>query len=246
MDSYDINNEYAMDLCPRILDSTETQALLGQAVTAQLIGQTPASYELPIRTDLEYLPYLMIILQDPDRYPYELSPLLEDLVSICTNAIDDNELFSYGKRIYSKYYKIEDNQESNYPKTFSTVRNATYNFFEPPSYQLNRIDTLRVQVLIHNDRSALKELEEYYGNEGKTKDLAIYYKVLLCYEGNGDLAEKFYKVLQPYFRFRPEIRSAVREVLLRAALCDHNARAQELCDSLGISFCDYRLPLPQQ
>ena len=29
-----------------------------------------------------------------------------------------------------------------------------------------------------------------------------------------------------------------------AALCDHNERAQQLCDSLGFSLCDYRLPHP--
>ncbi|MDE5554112.1 MAG: hypothetical protein K2J10_02890 [Muribaculaceae bacterium] len=244
-DANDISNELTIDLCPRILDSAETQALLGQAVTAQFIGMAPASYELPIRTDLEYLPYLMIILQNPDRYPYNLSPLLDDLVSICTNAIDDEGLYLYGRRIYSKYYNRKEDQESGYPKNFSADRNPTYNFSEPPSYQLNMVDTLRVQALLHNDRKALNALEKYYRDKGKTKDLAIYYKVLLCYPGNGDLAERFYNILQPYFKFRPEVRTAVREVLLRAAICDHNARAQELCDSLGYSLCDYRLPLPK-
>ena len=32
---------------------------------------------------------------------------------------------------------------------------------------------------------------------------------------------------------------------VRGALCDHNARAQELCDSIGFSLCDCRLPLPE-
>ena len=67
---------------------------------------------------------------------------------------------------------------------------------------------------------------------------------MLGYEGNGDLAERFYRVLEPYFNETPKFRTAVREVLLRAALCDHNKRAQELCDSLGFSLCDYRITLP--
>ena len=245
IDTEDISDGFAIDLCPRILDSAETHTLLNQAVTAQFIGQIPISYELPIRTDLEYLPYLMIILQNPDRFPFQLSPLLDDLVSICTNSMDDEKLYSYGKRVYSKYCDRNEQVESEYPKNFSIDRNSTYNFSDPPSYQLNSIDTLRIHALIHNDREALTKLEDYYCSKGKTSDLAIYYKVMLCYEGNGDLAERFYNVLRSYFKFRPEIRTAVREVLLRAALCDHNARAQELCDSLGFSLCDYRLPLPE-
>ena len=54
---------------------------------------------------------------------------------------------------------------------------------------------------------------------------------------SGNVVLRFYRT--PYFR------TAVREVLLRAALCDHNERAQELCDSLGFSICDYRLPVSE-
>ena len=113
-------------------------------------------------------------------------------------------------------------------------------WFEPTA-----IDTLRVKVIAHNDREALEKLEKYYHDKGDDKGLAIYYKVMLGYEGNGDLAERFYRVLEPHFKETPEFRGAVREVLLRAAICDGNARAQELCDSLGFSLCDYRLPLPE-
>lgn len=107
------------------------------------------------------------------------------------------------------------------------------------------IDTLRVLAVIHNSRWALERLEKYYHDKGDDKGLAIYYKVMLGYEGNGDLAERFYRVLEPHFKDTPEFRGAAREVLLRAAICDGNARAQELCDSLGFSLCDYRLPLPE-
>ena len=69
--------------------------------------------------------------------------------------------------------------------------------------------------------------------------------MLLSYKGNGNLAERFFKVLEPYFDTKPEFKNAVREVLLRTAICDHNARAQELCDSLAISFCDYRLAVSE-
>lgn len=108
------------------------------------------------------------------------------------------------------------------------------------------IDSLRVRVVAHNDREALQELEKYYHDKGDDKGIAIYYKVLLSYEGNGDLAERYYNVLKPYLAKQPELFNGRREVLLRASICDGNVRAQELCDSLGISFCDYRLPLPEK
>ena len=88
----------------------------------------------------------------------------------------------------------------------------------------------------------MQKLETYYNNRNEAKELAIYYKVMLNYEGNGDLAERFYYVLRPYIDEEHQFMNGIRTVLLRAALCDHNARAQELCDSLGFSLCDYRLP----
>ena len=65
---------------------------------------------------------------------------------------------------------------------------------------------------------------------------------MLGFEGNGDLAERYYTLLKPYLTEQPEFFNGIRKSLLRAALCDHNERAQQLCDSLGFSLCDYRLP----
>ena len=84
-----------------------------------------------------------------------------------------------------------------------------------------------------------------YSEKDDDTGIAIYYKVMLGYEGNGDLAEKFYYTLRPYIDDEHRYFNGIRTVLLRAAICDHNARAQELCDSLGFSLCDYRLPLPE-
>lgn len=101
-------------------------------------------------------------------------------------------------------------------------------------------------MIAHNNRDALEKLEAYYKDKGNDTGIAIYYKVMLGYEGNGDLAEKFYKVLEPHFNDTPGFRKTVREVLIRAALCDKNIRAQELCDSLGFSLCDYRITCPTE
>lgn len=103
----------------------------------------------------------------------------------------------------------------------------------------SNIAPLSKRALFHNDRKALESLEAYY-KQVYPKGIAIYYKILLSYDGNGDLAEKFYRTLEPYFDETPQFRMAAREVLLRAALCDHNERAQELCDSLEFSLCDYK------
>ena len=70
--------------------------------------------------------------------------------------------------------------------------------FEPSA-----IDTLRVLAVIHNSRWALERLEKYYHDKGDDKGLAIYYKVMLGYEGNDDLAERFYRVLEPHIKDTP-------------------------------------------
>ena len=98
-----------------------------------------------------------------------------------------------------------------------------------------------MKVIAHNDRKALGQLEKYYKEIGYDLGIAIYYKVLLCQDGNGDLAERLYRVLKPYFDKRPELENAAHDALIRAALCDHNERAQQLCDSLGYSLCDYKV-----
>lgn len=106
------------------------------------------------------------------------------------------------------------------------------------------VDSLRIRVVAYNDRNALGKLERYYHDRNEPRELAIYYQVLLNYDGNGDLAERFYYVLRPYLKEKAQYLNGIHEVLLRAALCDHNERAQELCDSLGFSLCDYKIPVP--
>lgn len=204
------------------------------------VGET---IELETRTDLEYLPYYLLLCNDNHSYlPVGMSA--DIFISLCTEAIDDKNLFDLGKKVIDnlnkkvgeKYWPLE------YPDGFTKGGMETYRefmWFEPTT-----LDTLRVKAIAHNDRDALAKLEKYYMDKGDDKGIAIYYKVLLGYEGNGDLAERFYRVLEPHLGKTPELRFAVREVLLRAAICDGNVRAQELCDSLGFSLCDYRLPVP--
>lgn len=230
---------------PDMYDSINSRKKLEEFLWSKKIDEYKSniSVELETRTDLEYLPYYLLLCNDSyTKLPVGKSAYI--FVSLCTEAIDDKNLFDLGKKVIDnlnkkvgeKYWPIE------YPDGFSEGGMETdreYMSFEPTA-----IDTLRVKTIAHNDREALAKLEKYYHDKGDDKGIAIYYKVLLGYEGNGDLAERFYRVLEPYFGKTPELRFAVREALLRAALCDHNKRAQELCDSLGFSLCDYRLPLP--
>ena len=196
---------------------------------------------------LALLPYLFEMYSSNRIYPSDSYQYAWNLKNMCTTTIDDDKLFDCGKRIYesldekipSKYGSYASCYPQKYQKS-SDYKDRKVNI----DYIYVSLDSLRVRVIAHNDREALEKLEKYYHDKGDDKGLAIYYKVMLGYEGNGDLAERFYRVLEPHFKDTPEFRGAVREVLLRSALCDGNARAQELCDSLGFSLCDYRLPRP--
>lgn len=244
-----------IEIAPYMIDSVTTNRILMEALIINNVDITPWQNafsnvaELYTTQNLEYLPYLMLTYQHPDRIPPECFTFVDFFVEICTGAMDDKNLFNYGRKTFDKIKGVVGNNRFNYltreeyPISFADGEILSKYYTGP--FVLSEIDTLRVQSLIHNDRDALQELERYYQDKGDTMGIAIYYKVLLSYEGNGDLAERFFKVLEPHFEETPELRSAVREVLLRAALCDHNARAQELCDSLGFSLCDYRLPLPE-
>ena len=248
------------------LDSITTQKRLDEALVNGFIDVAMwqelygSNTKLYFKADLGYLPYYMLTFRHPDRIPLKSTEFIEEYISMGVDAIDDPKLFNLikGDVIAMNDYleklssggSNENSQQlkmtiSEYPDSFiggDVIFSGNY----IDSFICSEIDTLRVRALIHNDREALEKLEKYYHDKGDDKGLAIYYKVMLGYEGNGDLAERFYRVLEPHFKETPEFRGAVREVLLRAAICDGNARAQELCDSLGFSLCDYRLPLPEK
>lgn len=231
-------------LQPHEYNSVETRNVLRQYLWSKQINQNVYSKSavLERRSDLEYLPYLLSACSDLDVNLPSYHIIL-DFITLCTEAIDDKGLYDLGKRVIENLNKqCGQSNGYEYPDSFSKGGMEPiwdYKCFEPTP-----IDTLRVKALVYNDREALDKLEKYYHDKGGDKGIAIYYKVLLSYEGNGDLAERFYHVLEPYFVNTPQFKLAVRQVLLRAALCDKNARAQELCDSLGFSLCDYRLPVP--
>lgn len=237
-------HEVSFILQPDMYDSVRSREKLEKSLWSKEIDTYKPgnnSVELETRTDLEYLPYYLSLCNA--SYMYLRDMVSADIfISLCTEAIDDKKLFDLGKHIIENINKKVGRKYNEYPDSFTKGGMETYRqfmWFEPTA-----IDTLRVKAIAHNDRKALEKLEKYYHDKGDDKGLAIYYKVMLGYEGNGDLAERFYRVLKPHFKETPEFRGAVREVLLRAALCDGNARAQELCDSLGFSLCDYRLPRP--
>lgn len=199
--------------------------------------------------DLSLLPYLLDMYSNKQVLPHGNYEYMQFFIEFCTRRINDPKLFALGKRIVEHVDKITNH---HYGRAFSNYLDS----FNQDSYYINRremidgafvsVDSLRVMALVHNDREALNKLEKYYRGKGDDKGLAIYYKLMLGYEGNGDLAERFYRVLEPYFGESPELRAPVREILLRAAICDKNPRAQQLCDSLGFSLCDYRLPAPDE
>ena len=196
---------------------------------------------LPLPKDLTALPYFIDMYSSPELIPkfcYSLGNF-DYLYLLCTEFIEDERLFNLGYKIaLNSHGKIgysfdRGSVDKNYKQEKALIDGHTYG-----------VDSLRVRVVAYNDRDALEKLEKYYRNKGDAKGIAIYYKVMLGYKGNGDLAERFCHVLEPYFEKTPEMRSVVRKVLLRAAVCDRNERAVELCDSLGFSICDYRLPVP--
>ncbi|MDE6369026.1 MAG: hypothetical protein K2K94_07295 [Muribaculaceae bacterium] len=219
-------------------------------------------YSLEPVSDLEYLPYLHLCASSPiNRISLENNLLWGKLyIYMCSSVINDKALFNAGKLFveeinrrhegkHFEYYTKRNGKKGKriiwtdweYPDSFGGA-SGPFTRDVKRDLKLTYVDTLRVKVVMHNDRKALAKLEQYYRNKNDEKGLAIYYKVMLGYKGNGDLAERFYKVLAPELDRNPQLTRTVREVLLRAAMCDHNARAKELCDSLGFSLCDYRLP----
>ncbi len=248
------------------LDSITTQKILETALINGYIDierwQEHYGYDIKLyfKADLGYLPYYMLTFRHPDRIPLGSTEFIEEYISMGVDAIDDPKLFNLIKEDvtalndYLEKHTFEESNDSSqhlkrtiyeYPDSF-IGGDALFSGYYLDSFTCNETDTLRVRAVVHNDREALAALEKYYRDNGDDKGIAIYYKVMLGYEGNGDLAERFYRVLEPYFNETPKFRTAVREVLLRAALCDHNKRAQELCDSLGFSLCDYRITLPEK
>lgn len=202
--------------------------------------------ELRKRDDLRYLPYLYIVLSE--RYlPLEIAQKYYYMVVDMCRFSSDDSVYNIGKllsdRLKKRYAKLSgpaSEAKWGYPyRTYRFKQYATKVQIEDKTYNL---DSLRVRVIGYNDRNALSLLEKYYSNSGSMKELAVYYKIMLGFEGNGDLADRYYKALKPYIAEQPEFLNDIRKTLLRAALCDLNDRAQQLCDSLGFSLCDYRLP----
>ena len=243
------------------LDSIQTEIQLDNILNGGYIwlpGITE-SYNLPLlkeRDDLRYLPYMYLMYGQtylPDLIASCYVWTFDDLC-VYDNSRGDTLLYNIGacctdRANYVKKYIAGAGSEAD------VVWYPNIDEIELGKYSANKvdingvsydIDSLRIRIIACNDRNALELLERYYTSIKQRKELAIYYKVMLSYEGNGDLAEKYYKVLKPYLRKRPEFLNGVREVLLRAAYCDNDRRAKELCDSLGFSFCDYRLPLPAE
>ena len=210
--------------------------------------------------DMSYMPYLYLV-ESSKKYTLDSIGAawnehhdIDWVPYLFSSVINDRLLYETGKRLMENYNKKHDT-DFKYPETYKKgalqLRLVDYLVDDYGGEKELRIepsaiDTLRVLAVIHNSRWALERLEKYYHDKGDDKGLAIYYKVMLGYEGNGDLAERFYRVLEPHFKDTPEFRGAAREVLLRSAICDGNVRAQELCDSLGFSLCDYLLPLPEK
>lgn len=236
------------------IDSLETEIRLDDIYNGGYIavnGRNKYEYqELWERDDLRYLPYIYLALGE--RYlPRPIAQRYNQIIiDMCGYSANDS-VYWFGKlfsdRLRDKYYEVCESDPGfhmrKYPERGKTIkRKPSVGQIEGKMYNL---DSLRISVIGYNDRNALALLEKYYKDIDMGKELAAYYKVMLGFEGNGDLAERYFEVLEPYLAEQPEFYGGIKEVLLRAALCDHNNRAQELCDSLGISLCDYRLPLPE-
>lgn len=232
-----------------ILNKKETEIELKFLMATGNFNTNPTNDIMPtlsVENDMELLPYMISLFSQDKVLPHSYYDYIEDFIQLCTSKIQDENLFKFGEFITKKAtqnlpqghiyadikYPTKYKQDKNYKAEYSLIENNIYN-----------IDSLRIYTLAHNSRRALTFLEKYYREKNEESKIAIYYKVLLCYEGNGDLAERFYRVLSPELKRNPQLNNTVREVLVRAAICDHNTRAQELCDSLGFSLCDNRLPL---
>lgn len=207
---------------------------------------------------MAYLPYLFLTFSSSKIPPLDIEKRIYEYIAMCSVVYDDKDLYELGRQAVNKLnkrrtarpekvihrpdgYTLYDKEKPipyySYDNNVKAYKYCLMGDLFVPS----RIDTLRVRTVVHNDRKALRELEKYYRKIGYDLGIAIYYKALLCRDGNGDLAERLYQVLQPYFYDRPELENAAREALIRAAMCDNNKRAKELCDSLGYSFCDYKV-----
>lgn len=250
----DKNNYDEVDYMTVIeIDSLETEFRLDDIYNGGYIavnGRNKYEYqELWQRGDLRYLPYIYLALGE--RYlPRPIAQQYNQMIiDMCGYAQNDSVYYFgklFSKRLRDKYSKLcesdPDFRMRKYPERERIIKRKS------PKVQIDDkvydLDSLRISVIGFNDRNALGLLEKYYKSIDMGKELAAYYKVMLGFEGNGDLAERYYEVLKPYLSEKPEFYGGIKEVLLRAALCDHNERAQELCDSLGFSLCDYRLPTP--
>ena len=250
---YGKGNYYAYGgyLISKTMDSLQTEIQLENIINGTYVGDYNSFYrefwgrDYKYR-DLRYLPYCYIALLDErylPRYIAYKDIFMVDL--LCDNAVDS--VFYFGDTIsvlsHEKYWKLcRPDSVIDINKIRESWRNRSKTSVATQIESKSCIlDSLRIRVIGYNDRNALSLLEKYYSNSGTIKELAVYYKIMLGVEGNGDVAERYYKVLKPYLAEQPEFFNSIRDVLLRAAICDHNERARQLCDSLGISLCDYRL-----
>lgn len=259
---YGKDNYYAPEYysISKTMDSLETEVQLESIIKGDYI----VSYDNYYRpfwgrdnmtwsyADLRYLPYCYVALLDERYLPHYIASNYNFMVDLlCDSPVDSvyNLGNSISTRLIDKYSKL------CWPDSLSNTEmqddRANINWTKPtPKVQIDgKIydpDSLRIRVIGFNDRNALALLEKYYTTSGSMKELAVYYRIMSGFEGNGDLAERYYTVLKPYLAEQPEYFNSISDVLLRAAMCDHNERAQQLCDSLGISFCDYRLPVLEE
>lgn len=235
------STERALPVSP-CLDSINTELQLDNIIDGGYIKNT-SCYFLKSRKDLRYLPYYVQMFNDC-YLPKGKARLFKGIYGSMSHKLDTGLMKIYNHILESEHSKNSDLEIDGLKYDFEFKPGLTYSCLNKDSIDgaFLSIDSLRVRVVAHNDRDALQKLETYYTNRNEAKELAIYYKVMLNYEGNGDLAERFYYVLRPYIDEEHQYMNGIRTVLLRAALCDHNARAQQLCDSLGFSLCDYRLP----
>lgn len=236
----------------KTIDSLETEIQLDNIINGSYIsvdlGNRKFYRGLHERKDLRYLPYLFIVMNEQflprpitDRY-------ILMIYDRCGYSLNDS-IYELGKvysvEVMDKYSRLFKPDSINpwrwsYPEHSDLIHED-----QSPIVQIEdswyNLDSLRISVIGYNDRHALDLLKKYYNNIRMGKELAVYYKIMLAFEGNGDLAECYFDVLKPYLEEQPEFYNSIREVLLRAALCDNNERAQKLCDSLGFSLCDYRV-----
>lgn len=237
------------------MDSVFTQGIMEKAIISNHIDYHKSFWYIYQRKDMEYLPYFFLTFSSSSTPPLDVEKLMTDYIVMCTARYDDKALFELGRKAVDKLNKrIEERPEKAiplnngytqyckpspipYPDSFSKNNIKAH---QEVSFTPSKIDTLRVKAIAHNDRKALRQLEKYYQEIGYDLGIAIYYKVLLCRDGNGDIAERLYRLLKPYFYDRPELENVAHDALIRAAICDRDKRAQELCDSLGYSLCDYK------